>query len=157
MSVCRLRGSTNLHCNVRAAPDRYSAGPSAPCASPLILGPIPYPLNLMACFLLKNLWKDIMIQLLLRQSPPAKKEYFMSILSSPAYSGSSPAAVTSLSPHSARGRKKAALPLILFRVFAVLFLFCGTLPASALEGQCLDRSTWKLTDGTLAISGDEVF
>lgn len=102
-----------------------------------------------------------MIRLLLRQSPPAKKEYFMSILSSPAFSGSSPAAAPSLTPqpreHPARGRKKAALPLILFRVFAVLFLFCGTLPASALEGQCLDHSTWKLTDGTLTISGRAVF
>lgn len=84
----------------------------------------------------------------------------MSISPSPSFSGSSPAAPLSLSPlaekHPACGRKKAALPLILFQVLAALFLFCGTVPASAQEGRCYDGITWKLDNGTLTLSGYDI-
>ena len=87
------------------------------------------------------------------------RSIFMSISRSPYFTKNGRrAAALSFSPnagkHPACGRKKAALPLILFRALAVLFLFCGTLPASAQEGQCSDDTAWELIDGTLFISGD---
>ena len=83
----------------------------------------------------------------------------MSILPSPSFSGSSPTAALSLSPHAGKhpacGRKKAALPLILFQILAVLFLICGTVAGQAQEkGQCSDGSTWELIDDTLFIRND---